>query len=120
MATKMGLVSLSGQGDHYFALVPQDIIDWINREDTPGRHAGESAWFDDATPPALRTALAHDTSCVNGCANVTIGSYENDRALVAVTSEADCVKCFDSVREMTKWAADNGVEIVDEFYGCIY
>lgn len=55
---------------------------------------------------------------------MTIGSYENDRALAAACTaddiDGDLPQSFDSVKDAMKWAKEKNVEIVDEYHGCIY
>jgi hypothetical protein len=111
--TKMGLLVLRGQGDQYVKLVDEATIEWIARDDTPGREGRETYWVDSAVPPAVKGDLGDDEEV-----GVTSGSYQNDRAMHA--SNVASFPDFDSVKEAKAHAKANDIEIVDEYHGCIY
>lgn len=116
--SKIGyLIELTGQGDLQMALVTQEVWDWINSPMPAGlREAG--GMLDPATPECVR--LSND----NYGAYITIGSWENDRALAAASSDAGAIMDFyDSPRaegQFRKEIEEAGYEIADEYHGYIY
>jgi hypothetical protein len=53
--------------------------------------------------------------------SVTIGSYQNDRAMAAtVVYDAPGFDHFDSMRQLAEFVRVQGIDVVDEFEGSIY
>lgn len=112
------LLVMEGQGDTHTKLVTQNVWDWIQRTDTPGRENDDTGWEDTATPESVLKALRKERSS----AFVTSGSFTNDRALLACGDEVpfDEYGGPEDVVSARKWAKKNGHVIVDEWEGYIY
>jgi hypothetical protein len=116
------LVVLEGQGDAYVLLIDQATWDWIN-SDIPESAKGEGEWDETfLAPEAVRKAHAEYGDGVS----ITIGSYQNDRALAATEAAlwtnhlGDASDVTDDIQYARRWAKDNGYEIRDTFNGGIY
>ena len=99
------IIDLKGHSeDRDIRVVSEATWKWIHTSAKPG----ESSWREKIP----------DGPNENGdkTANLTIGSYENDRALQC----AALASWFESTREARKWAKDNGYEIEDHYSGFIY
>ena len=106
--TKMFLISLSGQGDTDLKLVTQEVWDWVL---TPFN--GKGSGYTETVPKAVQEEMMKHNGEVYEV-NVTIGSYENDRALQAPGVS------FRTHKELIEYVKKNSVEIVEEFDGYIY
>lgn len=108
---RLAEIHLSGGGDSRLFLVPEEVYDWIERTDTPGREGDASSWEDTAAPQCVLDEVEYVW--------VTIGSYENDRALCASCVEA--FPHFDSHGALREYLAENPeIEVVGEYHGMIY
>lgn len=116
---KLHLMVLQGQGDTIVSLLNVEHYQWILSRETPGRKSKESSWSDTACPPDLFKAIkADDPDIEDEGVPVTIGSYQNDRAMY---SYGVAEYTGDSVTEAVQWAKANGHELADgEYHGCIY
>lgn len=106
--TKMFLISLSGQGDVDLKLVTQEVWDWIL---TPFNGKGSS--YSEVAPKEVQDEMIKHNGKVYDV-SVTIGSYENDRALQAPGIS------FWGHKELIEYVKNNNIEIVEEFEGYIY
>ncbi len=109
---KLYLVALDGGGDLQVTLVTQAVWDWI---DLPFGSPDSS--YCEAVPPAvLEEAKRHGTESYfkDGTMRITVGSYDNDRALFAPGRQ------FDDVEDAHEYAKENKVDIVDTYEGFIY
>lgn len=114
------LLVLQGQGDEYATLVDKETWDWINSP--PPKNRTSNGWSElSIMPKWIRDACkkSGDDPCI------TIGSYQNDRALVASMSEgngifADMDSYGASEKNARQFAEENGYTIVAEYEGCIY
>jgi hypothetical protein len=116
------LLVCTGQGDTDVKLVDQEIWDWINLRETPGRQANASGWIDTATPAKVVEALQLNDNDQNAQPEVTIGSYQNDRVHLvhepaALFSEYGGSEAIQSAHD---FARANGHIIVGTYEGCIY
>jgi hypothetical protein len=103
------LIDLAGQGDHYLALVPKHIIDWI---DSPVPKMVDNRAEDINAPDEIKQAF-------EGRVLITSGTPHNDRALAVLHIEG--LKVFYSTTEMFKWSKKHpDVTIEDGFAGYIY
>lgn len=111
------LLTLTGGGDTILALVDLELWTWVQRRDTPGRTARASGWYDTEVPRRVVEAMAATGDRVH----LTIGSFQNDRALYASREDVDGVVQFDSVRDLTLYLrAHPEIALAGEFDGCIY
>ena len=95
------LVVLEGGGDRDIGFVTAQQWEWIH-SDPPGD--GKSGW-QEADPETKRRVT------------VTIGSYENDRAIHALTN----ARRFDTERQARVFAGkQRWIVSDDEYHGCIY
>ena len=111
MSKKMYLINLSGGGDTTKSLVTEDVWNWINS----GYNSDKSSYYEDLSEPIKEQMKLHNKYAPN-CSSimVTIGSYDNDRAIQAPGIE------FSSTKELMKYIKENDIEIVEEYEGCIY
>lgn len=106
--TKMFLISLSGQGDVDLKLVTKEVWDWIL---TPFN--GKSSGYSEVVPKEVQDEMIKHNGSVDEVF-VSIGSYENDRALQAPGIS------FWGHKELIEYVKNNNIEIVEEFEGYIY
>lgn len=113
------LIILTGQGDTDIRLANAEAKEWIESA-PPAGHDG--AW-EEEIPAAVCEGQEIDSPDTDGEGNVTydprkpqitIGSYDNDRALACPGIP------FDSVRAAMRYATEHDIEIVGEYHGCIY
>lgn len=109
MSKKMYLINLSGGGDTTKSLVTEDVWNWINSD----YNSDKSSYYEDLSEPIKEQMRLHKN---DNCSSimVTIGSYDNDRAIQAPGIE------FRSTKELIKYLKENDIEIVEEYEGCIY
>lgn len=103
---KMLLIVLTGQGDIDIKLVPYAALQWI---ESPTPSSGAKY---ETIPVEVMAGYEHKYH--NKKAYVSAGSGDNDRAIHVQGED------FTSIREATKYAKKNGIEVVDEWHGCIY
>jgi hypothetical protein len=113
------LIVLEGQGDVSVALVDYETWEWINSP-KPESAKGERAWdeFKMAPEYVQNTLMKYgDDKLI-----ITIGSFQNDRALAASTDGAVWFQYgeYDDIQAAKEWASVNGYDIEDEFHGYIY
>jgi len=120
------LISLQGQGDTQAALVAQDVFDWIQ---APRPDFGDEAEVPDKNCPSsvqAKIAIHMAGDIAEGFSNppdVTIGSCENDRALVGVNlpETVDGVKAgFTHTGDMVDFCREHNIAIAGEYEGYIY
>lgn len=115
MSEKLYLLNLNGGGDTHIILVTEAVWDWIcspyisSQEKVPEavlleakRH--ESPAFDDEFCNPDEDGLYY----------VSMGSYENDRAMGAPGHS------FWTMKEAFEFIKDNDIEIIEEFDGYLY
>lgn len=116
--TGVYLLTLEGGGDRYLTVVNKETYEWITSEDLgqPAGSQGKSSWEDQLVPPSqvepLKSAGLYPL-------RITIGSYDNDRALAARPMEG-YERDYDSIRELMAAIRKNRHELIDEYDGCIY
>lgn len=109
------LLVLAGGGDKSVTVITEEYWAWITRKDTPGRVGTESGWLDTACPPAMVTSLAPERTWV------TVGSFENDRALwVSNCRDVPGIDTFDTVHEALDFVKSKGLTLKNEYHGYIY
>tara|TARA_Y100000310_G_scaffold332047_1_gene406838 strand:- start:10867 stop:11238 length:372 start_codon:yes stop_codon:yes gene_type:complete len=117
-------IYLEGGGDIEIKFVDKEVWDWINNPDSGNRlNEGDSeySWEDQTCPPNVKADIwqfFRDGSPIE----VTSGSWENDRALLAPPlTIKDRQMYFFSETEIDftdeEW---NDINIVDTYYGYIY
>jgi hypothetical protein len=121
-------VCLSGQGDTYEAIVDADIWEWIVGPPKSSQKAGvfglhqvisENSWpvdEDPGVPQKVLDAIAEE----DGEPDITIGSYENDRAMLVCAYDALCIYKGEDRGDARMWARDNNADIIETFEGYIY
>lgn len=117
------LIVLQGQGDEYVAVVDQETWDWINSDIPQSAHDDDaSAWSEwELMPVRTRNALIANTRKGDEADPlITIGSYENDRAMAVCTASGAALYDAPDVADAKKWVKDNGYMIVETYRGCIY
>lgn len=118
------LINLEGMGDTMSALVTKEVFEWIERADKPGRDGKESGWIDTGIPQVLHETLKKDTFYEEPF--VTIGSFDNDRAIIAVNAATNpdgstgILWSDDDEKSVKEWARENGFEIEDTYVGGLY
>ena len=127
------MLVLTGQGDTDVKLVNKETWDWVMNADlgqSPDDR-GESEWNDISVPANVKKAIWDGLSnsekawyghnLDNFEVNVTAGSYNNDRALLAPPLKIDGVSGrFSSLTEAFNWVKKHDLNIVGECHGCIY
>ncbi len=109
---KLHLVTLSGGGDVYHKLVGPKTFEFISSE---WSSPDGSNSYDEIIPEEVKEEI----QCLSGetsddSIHITIGSFDNDRAI-----QLDG-KDFDSATQAVKWAVKSGVELGEEYDGCVY
>lgn len=119
---RVGIITIQDDDGSAFAVVPEEVMQWIKRTDTPGRTGNETGWNDTAAPQCVLDILQehYDVSIPS----VTIGSFENDRALYALGADLFAAHASrytegDLVGRL-KWINDEGHEVVDTYEGMQY
>lgn len=119
------LIVTAGQGDIDYKLIDKESWDWIMSAPPTELYSSSTCSIDDTScPAAIRQELyqqeiAWDPNSKFEDFEVTIttGSPENDKALLA---PGICDEMFHTALDVTKWAAQNGHIIVEEWNGHIY
>ena len=115
---KVYCIELEGQGDKEIKLVSKEVFNWINSRNL-GRPDGcnDSGWIDQIAPQEVKDYQAKN----DGEVYITIGSYDNDRALLApplTIGEVEAI--FFHTRELVDFCKSHDCDIIDTFEGCIY
>ncbi len=111
------LLVLTGQGDTEIRVVDQETWDWIFGPS--GQPEGESGWEDPHVPAYQRRKSREEEGEENDF-YLTSGSWQNDRALHAYSSERYDAETFDGIKDVLKVIKKKGDTIAEEFHGCIY
>lgn len=100
---KRYLLVLSGQGDTSITVVDQEGWDYLKLPE-----------------PEWKGETSVDEKCpgVDEPVQVTIGSWDNDRAIHLWAS--DRYPTFDTLKQAMKNIKANNAELADEYHGCIY
>lgn len=106
--TNKYMITLSGGGDTDVFFVDKPVFDWIN-SGIPAHAAGKGSWVE-KMPGVENDDEDNDPF-------VTIGSYDNDRAIYA---GSQCADRFSSVGDGLKYAKRQNFNIVDTYEGMIY
>jgi len=121
------LIELRGGGDTYIHLVEKEVFDWVTSSEQPGRKAGDSSWFEteEHVPKVIWDSIMKCPEANDWFPDgldVTIGSYNNDRALHlgSTFGEDDLFPSFNTTAEMMEWVNKNNIRVVDSFAGYIY
>ncbi|KVP39700.1 hypothetical protein [Burkholderia ubonensis] len=109
---KLYLVVLEGGGDINVALVAECVWQWI---DLPFE-SQESGYYEDVPEAVLAEAEKHGRRdwFRDGKLRISIGSYDNDRAISAPGLQ------FEDVESAQAYAAANNIQIDGTYEGCIY
>jgi hypothetical protein len=100
------LIILNGQGDTDVILAEAAAQSWIT---------GPAPRFSRGAVKEKIPATVISTHKVGSkTIEITIGSYENDRALQCPGDH------FGSVKDALEFVKKNGHNVVDEYHGCIY
>lgn len=109
---KLYLIVLEGGGDITVALVAGSVWQWI---DLPF-DSSESGYYEDVPAAVLAEAAKHGSASrfPDGKLRISVGSYDNDRAMAAPGLQ------FDDVESAEAYAAANEVKIEGTYEGYIY
>lgn len=113
---KVYLVILNGMGDFQGAVIDKETFDWIQK---PWQFDGESSGEDPLPEKARKAAIFADPEA-EGIAYITIGTYNNDRALYVGSTIEGYKNSYWSTVEMFMAVHNNGDEVADAFEGSIY
>ncbi len=111
MSKGLYLIHLSGGRDSSLSLVTEDVWNWIHS----GYDSEKSSYYEElseAVKEQMRLHNKYEPDCSS--VMVTIGTYDNDRAINAPGIE------FGSMKELFKYVKENDIEIIDEYEGGIY
>lgn len=108
------LITLSGGGDTYHKLVGPATFEWLFHD----FESTKSGYYEKIPQTVQDEFSAFDTNWKKenkeGEIQITIGSYDNDRAMHAIGLD------FDSASKACKWAISRGIELGEEYDGCVY
>lgn len=104
--TNVFLIVLEGQGDIDVGLVNQETWDWIHSGYNSNNHA-----YEEHVPQTILDAYEEK---YGKKITISIGSYDNDRAIQSPKIS------FSSIEEAMSHIEKNNCTLVDEFFGCIY
>lgn len=104
------LISLEGGGDRYYFLVGKASFNWIN---SPRPDFSQTSCVQETIPAEV---LAECTTLIDPVADITRGSWDNDRALFLMAG----FEQYDSVTKLMKACGKHGITIVGEYDGCVY
>lgn len=120
---KLSLITLDGIGEKSLFLVPEYVIEWIESPppDFTNATTVKEPIPDDVVDHLTKEDAKYvDDLTVDGqvLCPVTIGSYENDRALhVDISGELS----FNTIKDVMNYLKDNNIELSDLSYdGHIY
>lgn len=104
---------LGGQGDIEYKVVGPETWKWIT---SPRPNFGNNTYLDEIIPlGALHEfSLLDPQGQSNFSEQITIGSWENDRAIYARGKD------FDNMKDLLDWIKQNNMTVDDEYHGCIY
>lgn len=119
-------IYLEGGGDIEIKFVDKEVWDWINNPDSGNRlNEGDSeySWEDQTCPPNVKAAIWQffgEES--NFQIDVTSGSWENDRALLAppITIHGRQLYFFSETEIDFTDEEWKNINIVDTYHGYIY
>ena len=124
MSKKLYLINLSGQGDHELKLVDKITWDWINNPDM-GRSENDDKgiWNDKVCPESVRLELwkeycedEDEIAYEDYEVDITSGSYNNDRALIAPSIKVNDEEAFfDSIKDLNEFMKKHDIEIEEEW-----
>lgn len=107
-----------GQGDFYLNVVDKECFDWVNSNwpfddnRSSGVDPNTPKWLIDKRDTEFEDE--HDADVV-----ITIGSYDNDRAL-ACMSIGTYDQTYFKVKDALDAVKERGDELKDEYHGLIY
>ena len=104
--TDVFLIVLEGQGDVDVGLVNQETWNWIHSD----YKSEDNSYKEDIPQSILDTYDDNYGTKIN----VSIGSFDNDRALQSPKIS------FSSIKDAMSYIQENNCKLVDEFFGCIY
>lgn len=112
------LIVLMGQGDVDVRVVDKESFDWVNSINM-GRPAGsrESSWVDSCVPESQR-ALWRAAGEESDELIITIGSWQNDRALAAQSMSG--FDHYNTLAAALKAIYNAQARVVDTYEGMIY
>jgi len=112
---KYYMITCIGQGDTEITIVDQETWDWIFSpwpKTLKGKNSGE-----DIVPKAVLKKMRKWYEDDSFKPEITIGSYENDRALQAPSVNGEK---FYSMKDALKFIKDKKIKIADSHEGYIY
>lgn len=115
---KVYCIDLEGQGDKEIKLVSKEVFDWINSSNL-GRpeNCEDSGWIDQTAPQEVKDYQAKN----DGKVYITIGSWGNDRALLANPLVINGIEAaFWNTKELVDFCKNQDCDIEDSFEGYIY
>lgn len=117
---KKHMIVLSDQDVTYITLVDKEIFEWIVDRDTHGRVGNESSWVDNKAPVRVTECIRENSDDVNAEVTITVGSYDNDRAMCCSGMGEYGKDNFWELSDAINYAQKNNIEIVDTYEGLIY
>lgn len=119
------IVHLAGQGDTEIKFVDKETWEWINSSNLgqSNEDKGKTSWCDVSCPESIRKPMIEEgiIDNINEFPVITIGSLQNDRALLAPPMLIDNKRrTFWNHESFIEFLKDNEFEILGEFEGYIY
>ena len=120
MSKNLYCIHLTGQGDTEIKLVSKAVWDWINSRDLGRPEGGAgSHWIDQLVPKEVTEYHAREGNYE--AIYITIGSFDNDRALNATPIKvAGREANFFHIAELINFCRIHDIDIIDTYEGCIY
>lgn len=124
-------VMLTGQGDTDIKLVTPETYNWITANELGRTNNHASSWDDTSCPIEVRKQIweslhpsekkGYNDDFNEYYPEITIGSFTNDRALVAPAIKQNNVKLeFNNLGDYTAFIKQHDITIIDTFEGYIY
>lgn len=112
------LIVLEGQGDLNIKVVDQITWDWIVSDDLGTSESEDCGSWVDTTIPECQRQLIQAAGDDPNNIEITIGSYNNDRAIFAQSTNG--YTTYSSVKSLFDAVITRGDTVIDEYQGCIY
>lgn len=125
---KVCLFDLAGGGDHDMFFTDLEIYEWVIKNDMPINYNWEKngyTWLDPNTPEIIRSTqlgyfAVNITTNPKGLAELSSGSFENDRAILAERAALLFEGSYGSLADMINIAKNEGWEIAESYSGVMY
>lgn len=114
------IVYLSGNGDVDIKVVDKETYDWINNNEKglpPGKK-NPSGWKDSLVPQSQLVLMKEQDGNDFEHPIVTSGSYQNDRALYAVSTRG--YTTYSNLKKAMDGITEKGDVLIETYSGLIY